>query len=121
MPRHSLFRRFASLLLAVLVLAAAMGINVQRQACRLSGRSQVVLALAGPAALRGCPDLKAPTKPVAKSKCCNFSSHLHKLLDPAQELAATVKAPVPLLAALAHYSVETDPQRFGKRRENKDE
>ncbi|MBD2767677.1 hypothetical protein IC235_07205 [Hymenobacter sp. BT664] len=101
MPRYSLFRRFVSLLLAVLVLAAAVGINVQRQACRMSGRSTVVLALAGPVALRGCPERPAGPRPVAKSSCCDFSSHLHKLSDPAHERTANVKVPAPMLVALA--------------------
>ena len=98
MPRHSRFRRLVSLLLAVLVLTASVGLSVQRHTCRMSGRSKVAVSVPGQLALRGCTGQLAPAKPVAKDNCCDFSSHLHKLSAPAHELAAKVLLPGPLLA-----------------------
>jgi hypothetical protein len=101
MPWPSLFRRFISLVLAVLVLTASVGVSVQRHTCRMSGRSQVALSVAGPTVPGGCIGLQAPARPVAKDNCCDVSSHLHKLSTPAHELVAKVVVPAPLLAVLA--------------------
>lgn len=100
MARHSFFRRFVSLLLAVLVLITSVGFTVQRLTCRMSGRSMVALSVAGRAELRGCAASMTPTAPVAKDNCCDFSKQLHKLSTPAHELAAKVLVPVPVLAFL---------------------
>ena len=100
MPRPSLFRRFVSLTLAVLVLSASVGVNVQRHTCRMSGRSKVEMSVAGPTALGGCASLQAPARPIAKDHCCDVSSHLHKLSAPAHEHVAKVVVPAPLLAVL---------------------
>jgi hypothetical protein len=54
MSRYSLFRRFVSLMLAVLVLTASVGLTVQRHTCRMSGRSKVDVTVPGRAPLRGC-------------------------------------------------------------------
>ncbi len=98
--RPSLLRRLVSLLLAVLVLTASVGLAVQRLTCRMSGRSQVEVSVPGQLALRGCAGHLAPATPVAKDGCCDFSSHLHKLSAPAHELAAKVLVPAPLLVVL---------------------
>jgi hypothetical protein len=99
MAPHSLFRRFVSLLLAVLVLTASVGLTVQRHTCRMSGRSNVDVLVPGQLALRGCNGRRLPTKAaVAKDNCCDVSSHLHKLSAPAHGLAAKVLVPAPLLA-----------------------
>lgn len=99
MPRPSAFRRLVSLLLAVLVLAASVGLTVQRHTCRLSGRSQVAVAVPGQWALGGCAGQLAPLRPVVKDNCCDFSSHVHKLSASAQELGTNVLIPAPMLAA----------------------
>ncbi|WP_046246956.1 hypothetical protein [Hymenobacter terrenus] len=99
MPRHSYFRRLVSLLLAVLVLTASVGLSVQRHTCRISGRSKVEVSVPGQMALRGCNGQLAPPRPVVKDNCCDFSSHLHKLSAPAHELGAKILMPLPLLAA----------------------
>lgn len=98
MPRYSPIRRLVSLLLAVLVLAASVGLSVQRHTCRMSGRSQVAVAVPGQLTPRGCNGQLAPGRAVIKSNCCDFSTHLHKLSVPAHELAAMVLVPGPLLA-----------------------
>lgn len=100
MKRHSLFRRFVSLLLAVLVLTTSVGLTVQRLTCRMSGRSTVALSVAGRADLQGCTADMTPAAPVAKDNCCDFSKQLHKLSTPAHELAAKVLVPVPMLVFL---------------------
>lgn len=99
MPRFSAFRRFVSLLLAVLVLFASVGLTVQRHTCRVSGRSQVAVAVPGHLALSGCDGQLAPRRPAVKGSCCDFSSHVHKLSAPSQELMAKVLVRTPLLAA----------------------
>ena len=89
MPRYSWFRRLVSLLLAVLVLTASVGIKVQRYTCRVSGRSEVSILVPGQAtALRGCIEQQATTKPIAKDNCCDLISHLHQLATPAHEVVA---------------------------------
>lgn len=98
MNRYSLFRRLVSLLLAVLVLAASVGLTVQRQTCRLSGRSKVDVLVAGMAAAGNCGGQLAPARSFVKDNCCDVSSHLHQLTAPSQELAAKVLVPAPLLA-----------------------
>ncbi|MFD2720129.1 hypothetical protein ACFST9_15505 [Hymenobacter monticola] len=96
MSRPSLLRRLVSLLLAVLVLTASVGLTVQRLTCRMSGRSTVALSVAGRAAeLQGCTAGMAPDAPIAKDNCCDFSKQLHKLTTPAHELAAKVLVPLP--------------------------
>ena len=103
MRTHSRFRRFVSLLLAVLVLTASVGLTVQRLTCRMSGRSTVTVAVAGAAGAdpAGCPGASAPTTLAAEGTCCDFSKQLHKLSVPAAELAAKTLPPAPLLVALA--------------------
>ena len=102
MARYSSLRRLVSLLLAVLVLTASVGLTVQRLTCRMSGRSTVSVAVAGQAIPRGClaPPATARLR-VAKANghCCDVSKHLHKLSNPAQELAAKVLLPLPELVA----------------------
>lgn len=96
MPCYSLFRRLVSLLLAVLVLSASVGLAVQRHTCRVSGRSKVDVLVAG-AASGNCSGQVAPAQPLVKDNCCDVSSHLHKLSAPAQELTAKALVPAPLL------------------------
>lgn len=100
MPRHSPFRRLVSFVLAVLVLTASVGLTVQRQTCRMSGRSQVAVAVPSQGARPGCAGQRLPARPTVQDDCCDFSSHLHQLSAPAheQELAAHVLGPAPLLA-----------------------
>jgi hypothetical protein len=99
MPRYSLFRRFVSMMLAVLVLTASVGLTVQRHTCRMSGRSKVNVTVPGQTPLRGCNNELVPAKTVAKDNCCDTSSQLHKLSAPAHEQAAKVLVPVPVLVA----------------------
>ena len=98
MARYSLFRRLVSLPLAVLVLTASVGLTVQRLTCRMSGRSSVSLAVTGQSVPRGCIAPPATARLRANGHCCDFSSHLHKLSCPGQELAAKVLVPLPWLA-----------------------
>lgn len=98
MRPHSQFRRFVSLLLAVLVLTTSVGLTVQRLTCRMSGRSTVALSVAGRADLRGCTGELAPATPAAKDNCCDFSKQVHKLTLPTHELASKILVPPPLLA-----------------------
>ncbi len=102
MFRFSWFRRLLSLVLAVLVLTASVGLTVQRHTCRLSGHSQVALSVSGPRALRGCDEDEqlAPAPLLQPDRCCDFSSHLHKLTTPAHKLAAKVLVPAPPLLVL---------------------
>ena len=99
MPRHSFVRRLVSLLLAVLVLTASVGLTVQRLTCRLSGRSQVAVALAQPHPA-GCAANAAPVRPQATDTCCEVSIHQHKLSAPAHALGARVTVPGGLAAAI---------------------
>ena len=101
MRPHSSFRRFVSLLLAVLVLITSVGLTVQRLTCRISGHSTVAVSVAGRAELRGCLGELAPATPKAADGCCDFSKHGHKLSSPAHELAAKILVPVPALLAVA--------------------
>lgn len=95
MQRPSLFRRVVSLLLAVLVLTASVGLTVQRSTCRLSGQSTVAVSVVGQGDVEGCGGQLVPAKPVIEDNCCDFSSHLHKLSAPAHDaLAAKVLVPV---------------------------
>ncbi|MBH8559832.1 hypothetical protein [Hymenobacter negativus] len=102
MRPHSLFRRFVSVLLAVLVLITSVGLTVQRLTCRMSGRSTVAISVAGRAELRGCMGELAPATPKAADGCCDFSKHEHKLSSPAHELAAKILVPTPALLATVH-------------------
>lgn len=99
MPHPSLFRRFVSLLLAVLVLTASVGLTVQRYTCRMSGRSTVAVSVAGDRAAEDGCGKDATATSVVKDSCCDFSSHLHKVSTPAPELAAKVLVPTPQLLA----------------------
>ena len=99
MKPHSRFRRLVSLLLAVLVLTASVGLTVQRLTCRMSGRTTVALSVTGRAALHGCTGEMAPTTPAAKDNCCDFSSHLHKLSLPAHADVVKVLVPTPEFVA----------------------
>ncbi|WP_460546824.1 hypothetical protein [Hymenobacter daeguensis] len=98
MRPHSRFRRFVSLLLAVLVLTTSVGLTVQRLTCRMSGRSTVAVSVAGRADLRGCTGGQAPATPAAKDNCCDFSKQVHKLSLPTHALASKIMVPAPLLA-----------------------
>ncbi|MDB5236295.1 MAG: hypothetical protein JWR44_3288 [Hymenobacter sp.] len=100
MAPYSLFRRFVSLLLAVLVLTASVGLTVQRHTCRITGRSKVGMSVTGQANQLGCGSQLAPVAPSAKDNCCDFSSHLHKLSVPAHQLAGKVLVPSPPLLAI---------------------
>ena len=100
MTPHSLFRRLVSLMLAVLVLAASVGLTVQRHTCRMTGQSKVDVSVAGHLDLRGCGGQLAPAAPVVKDNCCDFSSHLHKLSAPGHELANKILVPQPALLAV---------------------
>ncbi|HEX8328104.1 MAG TPA: hypothetical protein VF629_11230 [Hymenobacter sp.] len=99
MPRYSLFRRFVSLLLAVVVLTASVGLTVQRHTCRMSGRSKVNVTVPGRALPQGCNSQAATANTAVEDNCCDTTSHLHKLSAPAHELAAKVLVPVPVLVA----------------------
>ena len=99
MRPHSLFRRFVSVLLAVLVLITSVGLTVQRLTCRMSGQSTVAVSVAGRAELRGCMGELAPANPKASDGCCDFSKHEHKLSSPVHELAAKILVPVPAMLA----------------------
>lgn len=101
MPRYSSFRRFVSLMLAVLVLTASVGLTVQRHTCRMSGRSKVDVTVPGRAPLRGCNNELVPAKTIAKDNCCDTSSQLHKLSAPAHDQVTKVLVPVPVLVAWA--------------------
>lgn len=94
MTHHSLFRRLVSLMLAVLVLTASVGLTVQRRACRISGRSKVDVTVLGRAPLQDCNKQLAPAAAVVKDNCCDTSSHVHKLSAPGLEHAAKVLVPV---------------------------
>jgi len=98
---HSFLRRFVSLLLAALVLTASVGLTVQRQTCRMSGRSLVAVSVASaPARWAGCGGRPVAAGPLVKKGCCDFQSHLHKLSAPAHDAAAgNVLLPAPLPAA----------------------
>jgi hypothetical protein len=114
MPRHSLFRRLVSLQLAMLVLAASVGLTVQTQTCRMSGRSQTDISIPGRASLAGCRAPEAASvAPVAEDDCCDISSHLHKVLTPAHELAAKTLVAGPLLAVLEPSLLWHRPQAAG--------
>ena len=99
MARYSLTRRLVSLLLAVLVLTASVGLTVQRLTCRMSGRTVVSLMVAAVPAPRGCTGPGTAAQLKSDDHCCDFSSHSHKLSAPAHELAAKVLVPVPVLVA----------------------
>lgn len=97
-PRPFSHRLF-SLLLALLVLAASVGLTVLRHTCRESGHTTADIIFTAPK--HGCP----PPKPTAnshssqiKGACCDFSAHLHKLEVPSPELTWAKLLPSPLLA-----------------------
>ncbi|MDO7876665.1 hypothetical protein Q5H93_18105 [Hymenobacter sp. ASUV-10] len=95
--KRPLSHRLLSLCLAALVLAASVGLTVQRHTCRISGRSKVSVGLPGAArALTGCAG-ELPTR--VKSDCCDFSKHHHKLSAPAHDVVSAKVLPPPLLAA----------------------
>ena len=83
----------------MLVLFASVGLTVQRHTCRVSGRSQVAVAMPGQLALGGCGGRPAPVRPAVKDSCCDFSSHVHKLPVLSQVLGAKMLVPAPLLVA----------------------
>ena len=96
MPRP-LSHRLLSLLLAGLVLAASVGLTVQRHTCRISGRSTTRLALPGMGAADGCT-LAAPQ---VRDGCCDVAAQVHKLSSKAGHVQlAKVLVPTPLLLAL---------------------
>ena len=92
------FLRFVSLLLAVLVLTASVGLTVQRLTCRISGHVVVAVSAPGRADLHGCIRAAASDQPRAKDSCCDFSKHEYKILTPTHALVAKMLVPVPLLA-----------------------
>ena len=100
MRPHSLFRRFVSVLLAVLVLITSVGLTVQRLTCRMSGQSTVAVSVAGRAELHGCMGELAPATPKFQDGCCDFSKKEHKLNSPAHELAAKILMPVPSMTVI---------------------
>jgi len=92
-----LSHRLLSLLLAALVLTASVGLTVQRHTCRISGRSKVSVGLPGAGqVLAGCAG-ELPTR--AKSGCCDFSKHHHKLSAAAHDVVSAKVLLPPLLAA----------------------
>ncbi|MFD1873284.1 hypothetical protein [Hymenobacter bucti] len=85
MPRPLPYQhRLLSALLALLVLAASVGLTAERHRCRISGRSTVALSLPGLAS-RGAKTTPGPGKPGRPcgkrrtSGCCDISHSQHKL------------------------------------------
>ena len=123
MSADSLPRRFLSLLLALLVLAASVGITVRKQTCLLSGCSQVALSVVAAPASSLCRGTATPLAITDQGDdCCDFSLQLHKVSTPALKLAAKVLLPAAWPAAgapvpawpLAKAAVPTelvDPRR----------
>ncbi|WP_375418216.1 hypothetical protein [uncultured Hymenobacter sp.] len=88
MRPYPLLHRFTSLSLALLVLAASIGLPVQRRTCRLSGRSTARIAwgVAGPSkANSGSATLAG--------HCYAYSLELHQLSTLAPEAGATKLLP----------------------------
>lgn len=95
MRPYPLFRRLFSLSLALLVLAASIGLPVQRRTCRLSGRSTARIAwdAAGPhGAKSGSRELPG----ALASHCYAYSLELHQLSTPAPEAGVTKLLPAAL-------------------------
>lgn len=97
---RSLPQRFLSIVLALLVLAASVGLPVQRRTCRMSGRSTVRIAWGLPT--QGQSD--TPQKRLSHlldRGCYSYSLHLHQLSAPAHTAEATKLLPAaPVWSAL---------------------
>ena len=78
MPAQSLSRRFVSLLLALVVLVASVGLPVQRRTCRLSGRSTATIGW-GIAALGTLPGVAQGVKSRLAGTCYAYSLTLHQV------------------------------------------
>lgn len=98
MRPYPLPHRLLSLTLALLVLAASVGLPVQRRTCRLSGRSTA--RIAWHVAPHGPLEGGAESGPAAKrmparlaGSCYAYYFQLHQLSVPAHEAAPTLKLP----------------------------
>ncbi|MGI4742268.1 MAG: hypothetical protein ACRYG7_44485 [Janthinobacterium lividum] len=95
--------RLLSALLALLVLAASVGLTAERHRCRISGRSTVLLSLPGLAhSDDAAPTPSQPGRPCGKrraSGCCDISHSQHQLnaQSAAAGLAKWLPAPPQLL------------------------
>ena len=114
--KHSLSHRFLSMVLALLVLAASIGLPVQRRTCRLSGRSTAHIAwsLVNPAsALSGIGGSQQKNQHRLESSCYAYSLHLHQLSAPGYSPVATKLLPVGPVwlapPALARFPIPTRP------------
>ena len=77
MRPHPLPSRFLNLALALLVLAASVGLPVQRRTCRLSGRSTARIVWHGAAGALSTP-AQTPESGLAAA-CYAYSLQLHQL------------------------------------------
>lgn len=108
MRAQPLSHRFVSLLLALVVLAASVGLPVQRRTCRLSGRSTARIAWA--AALLGSSSTNSFD--IAKhggltSNCYGYHLELHQLSTPAPAPTFAKLLPAAVLLALPAASSPT--------------
>lgn len=136
--KRSVTHRFFSGLLALLVLAASVGLTVQRRTCHLSGRSTAAFAFSAADTCEPATTGTACCTATAqfRAACCDLATDFHKLSAPAPAalggkflfpppfiswLPTTVWPPflaAPLLAQAAvrwHASDASPPPRAGRR------
>jgi hypothetical protein len=97
--KHPLSHRFLSLALALLVLAASIGLPVLRRTCRVSGRSTAHIAWSPvntACALGQKGNQLKQTRHRLESSCYAYSLHLHQLSAPAYT-PVVVKLPAALV------------------------
>jgi hypothetical protein len=101
--KRPISHRLFSAWLALLVLAASVGMTVQQHTCRQSGNRTSSVVFSTPQ--HRCPAAKPTShhhvpgsQAQLKAACCDFSAHFHKLDAPTPEITWAKLLPTPLLA-----------------------
>lgn len=99
--KRPLSHRLFSVMLALQVLAASVGLTVLQHTCRQSGHRTTSVVFSTPQHRCPAPQPTAPTQHHAakfKGACCDFHAHQHKLDAPSPELAWSKLLPTPFVA-----------------------
>lgn len=93
MRAYPLPHRLVSTVLALLVLAASVGLPVQQRTCRLSGRSTARITWQAPALGSSTEGLANQPQSRPGRGCYRYRLHLHQLATPAPALAVAKLLP----------------------------
>lgn len=101
--KRPISHRLFSLLLALLVLTASVGMTVQQHTCQQSGSRTASIIFSTPQHRCPAPKVTAgrhahSSQAKLKAACCDFSAHLHKLDAPTAGIVWAKLLPSPFLA-----------------------